>query len=119
MQARDFLTNLSVIVIAVVDEHGKPWAVPVALQKYHKGKLEWFSKTDTVHSQAIELQPQIALTAFQTKRDEGGEYGFYAQAVAHKKLSMPGGLALYEAEITKAWYNTAKHVKTDIDLKDL
>lgn len=36
-----------------------------------------------------------------------------------KQLTLPGGFALYSAEIYEAWYNTGKRIKTNIDAKDL
>lgn len=116
---RQYLHDLKFIVIAVVTDDGKPWAVPVGIQKYNKGALEWFSKVDTVHSRAIAQNPQISLTAFTTKQDAQGEYGFYATAHARKQLGLPGGVALYKAEIEQAWYNDAQHIKTKIDREDI
>lgn len=111
----EFLKAAKYAVVAVIDDEGKPWAVPVAVQKYHNRTVEWFSKTDTVHSQAIERRPEIALTMYSHQP----MYGICAKARAKKILTLPGGAALYGAEIYDAWYNTSKHVKTHIDLKDL
>ncbi|NCU38219.1 pyridoxamine 5'-phosphate oxidase family protein [Candidatus Saccharibacteria bacterium] len=119
VNVHDYLTQLKYIVIAVVDEDGKPWAVPVTVKKYHHGSFEWFSKADAVHSKAIARSPNIAITAFTTKQDERGEYGFYAHAQARKTLSLPMDAVLYRAQVTEAWYNDARHIKTPIHKKDL
>lgn len=119
MNPKKFLESLKHITVAVIDETGRPWAVPVGVQRCHAGTIEWISKTDTVHSKAIAVHSEIALTAFQTKQAEGGEYGFYARANARKKLPLPGGLGVYEAKITEACYNDANHVKTNIDIESL
>jgi hypothetical protein len=119
VNVREYLRKVKYVTISVIDEDGTPWAVPVAVQKYHDGRLEWFSKADTVHSKAISRNAAIAISAFTTKQDEQGEYGFYAKAVARKKLPLPTGLGLYEAEITEAWYNDERHNKKPIDKKEL
>ena len=119
VNVREYLSKAKYVTIAVIDEDGKPWAVPLAIQKYHDGKIEWFSKTDTVHSRAISRNPAIAMSIFTTKHDEQGEYGFYAKAVARKKLPLPTGLGLYEADIVEAWYNDERHNKKPIDKKEL
>ena len=112
---KQFLGQVKIAVIAVVDADGNPWAVPIAVQRYKNHTIEWFSKTDTVHSRAIERHSDIALTAYVSDP----MYGICATARAKKILSLPGGTARYAAEITDAWYNTSKHVKTHIDPKDL
>ncbi len=112
---RQFLEAAKYAVIAVTTQDGTPWAVPVAVQRYKNQTIEWFSKTDTVHSIAIEQNPVVALTVFMGDPT----YGVCATAHAKKLLSLPGGVARYAAVIDDAWYNTGKHVKTHIDSKDL
>lgn len=115
IEPREFLAKQKHIVLAVVDEDGRPWAVPVAMQHYRKGKLEWISKTDTIHSRAIAANSDIAITCFVARRDGENEYGLYLRAKAKKLAPLPGGAAIYRAEITEAWYNDHAHKKTRID----
>ena len=115
---KQFLEQLSHIVVAVIDEQGKPWAVPVAVQKYARGEVEWFSKANSVHSRAIANNPEIMLTAFTSKDSEMGEFGIYARARATKMLSLPG-IGKYRAEIYQAWYTDAGHKKIEINIQDL
>ena len=115
----EFLKQRSHITIAVVDASGRPWAVTVKLQKYKNGTVEWFSKTDSVHSQAIAINGEIAVSAFTTKANPEGEYGIFTHAKAQKALAIPGGVALYKAKIYEAWYNDENHIKTKIDIKEL
>ena len=112
---KEFLEQTTHVVIAVVDEQGRPWAVPLGLKSYKNRTFQWFSKTDSVHSVAIKQNPEIAVTAYTTDPT----YGVCARARAKKHLTMPGGVALYSAQIYEAWYNTGKRIKTNIDIKDL
>lgn len=118
MTPKDFLASLKHITIAVIDDTGRPWAVPVTLTKYHAGTVEWFSKKDAVHSKAIAANEEVMLTAFATKESEVGEFGLYARARAKKVLNMPG-VARYRAEIYEAWYTDASHKKVQINIEDL
>lgn len=112
---KEFLQQTTHIVVAVVDEDGKPWAVPLGVKSYKHRTFQWFSKVDTVHSVAIARDPEIAVTAYLPDPT----YSVCARARAKKHLTMPGGFALYSAEIYEAWYNTGKRIKTHIDLKDI
>ncbi len=115
---QNFLRNIQHITVAVVDETGRPWAVPVGVQKYDHGIIQWFSKTNTVHSKAIAKNPEVMLTAFTTKEAPTGEFGIYARARAKKILSLPGS-GRYRAEIYEAWYTDERHKKIEINIKDL
>lgn len=117
-RARQFLEQLQHITIAVIDDQGKPWAVPVGVQKYELGAVEWFSKSNTVHSRAIAVNEEVMLTAFAPKDTEFGEFGFFARARAKKILTLPG-IGRYRAEIYEAWYTDDKHKKLEINIKDL
>ncbi len=117
-KVRDFLYALDHVVVAVIDEAGKPWAVPVSVTKYNDGAIEWFSKTNTVHSKAIAKSSEVMLTAFTTKQSEQGEFGLYVRATAKKILSLPG-IGRYRAEIYKAWYTDTSHKKIEINIQDL
>lgn len=60
---QDFLQHLRIMTIAVIDETGKPWAVPVGVRSYKNGQVTWRSKTDTVHSNAIAKNAEVMLIA--------------------------------------------------------
>lgn len=115
---KTFFEQLDHITIAVIDENGLPWAVPVAVQKYDHGTIEWFSKTNTVHSKAIAKTPEVMLTAFMPKNSEHGEFGVFARARAKKVMALPG-IGRYRAEMYQAWYTDTKHKKIEIAIKDL
>ena len=124
MAARDtrsikrFLEQLNHVTIAVIDDVGKPWAVPVGVQSYRGGKIEWFSKLKTSHSRAIDRRNEVMLMAFTAKDDVFGEFGFYARARAQKILTLPG-IGRYRAEIYEAWYTDSRYKKIVIDIEDL
>ncbi|MFZ1258330.1 MAG: pyridoxamine 5'-phosphate oxidase family protein [Candidatus Saccharimonas sp.] len=115
---KQFLEQLAHISVAVVDADGRPWAVPVGVQKYEQGSVEWFSKTNTVHSQAIAKNPEVMLMAFTTKDHLNGEFGVFARAKAKKILSLPG-VARYRATIYQAWYTDHRHKKIEINTEEL
>ena len=112
---KEFLQQATHIVVAVVDDDGKPWAVPLGVKSYKHRTFQWFSKTDTIHSLAITRNPEIAITVYLSDPT----YGVCARARAKKHLTLPGGFALYSAQVYEAWYNTDKRIKTNIDIKDL
>ncbi len=112
---KEFLQQVTHIVVAVVDKEGKPWAVPLGVKSYKHRTFRWFSSVDAAHSVAIARNPEIAITAYVADPT----YGVCARARAKKHLTLPGGYALYSAEIYEAWYNTDKRIKTNIDVKDL
>ena len=108
------LSEVAHMVVVVTLADGSPWAVPVHIA-HHDGKVfEWDSMVSTDHSQAISVNPQIALTIFSTDSD----IGFYAKAQAEE---VPGtrrddGYAHYRATISEAWLNE-KHIKRSIELR--
>ncbi len=116
---REFLHGARHMVIAVIDEDGNPWAVPVGIKSYDAGVFEWVSSRDTVHSRAIEKRPTISLTIFKAGSDRGDEYGFYATALVEKGEALGGNASIYRAVCQEAWYNDHTHIKTNIDIKDI
>lgn len=114
MSPKEFLSQLTVMTIAVIDEEGKPWAVPVKIQTYQNGEITWVSKTTTVHSRAIERSPEIMINAF----DKAGMRAIYARAMAEKTLPTPG-VGTYRARIFEAWYTDATHKKSPVAMEDL
>ena len=114
----DFLKQLHIVTVAVIDDEGKPWAVPVGVQKYDQGKLTWLSKNNTVHSKAIAANPEVMLSAFIERGQPGGMFGFYARARVKKALPTPG-FAPYTAEIYEAWYTDNDHQKQEINIQEL
>lgn len=117
-QVREYLAHLDIITIAVIDESGKPWAVPVGAQTYRDGKFTWLSKTNTVHSRAIERNGEVMISAFIPRNQPGGLMGFYARAKVKKTLPTPG-FSTYRAEIYEAWYTDNDHQKQQINIQDL
>lgn len=83
-KVRQFMKGLAHITVATIDASGRPWAVPVTMTKYEAGAVEWFSKTNALHSKAIAANPEVMLTAFTAKESSQGEFGLYARAHAKK-----------------------------------
>ena len=119
MTLNEFLNNLTHVNLAVVLDDGRPWVVTVSVQKYEHGTIEWFSKTRAQHSQAIHARPDVALSAYTTKRHKGGEFGFYAHATAAKVYTLPGGISRYRAQITDAWRTDSSKQKHKILKREL
>lgn len=95
------ITQAQHMVIAVVQPDGTPWAVPVHVRDHTANTFEWDSKLSTVHSQAIENNPTIAITLFSTQLN----LGFYATATAEVVSKRDDGYARYRATIKEAWIN--------------
>lgn len=68
-KASSLLGRQGYMVVAVVLEDGTPWAVPVKIQARDGWSLEWDSRVDTVHSQAIEVRPETAVTIYEKSGD--------------------------------------------------
>jgi hypothetical protein len=92
------LNNSRHMVVAVTLEDGTPWAVPVHMVRAEGKLFEWDSKPETVHSRAIALQPNIALTVFSIDDD----IGLYMKAVAEKlpEIRRDDGRVRYRATVT-------------------
>ena len=114
-----FLKQLKHIVVAVVDENGLPWAVPVRIKKLEDGVLEWDSHMKSRHSLAIDHNPRVAMTAFVAKGDEWDEVGVYLEGVVEAIEPIHDEFARYKARITAIWYNDADHVKRSINIEEL
>lgn len=114
----NFLKQLHIVTVAVIDDEGKPWAVPVGVQRYDRGRITWLSKNNTVHSKAIARNPEVMLSAWIEGSQPGGLFGFYARAHVKKSLPTPG-FAPYTAEIYEAWYTDNDHQKQEINIQDL
>lgn len=110
----DFLKRQTHMTIAVTCPDGSPWAVPVHIQQLEHNVVEWESSVESVHSQAIALEPRIALSMFQLTHAGYREFGFYAKADAEKVADLPGGRARYRAVMTKVWINGEDHTKREL-----
>lgn len=114
-----FLKQLTHIIVAVVDENGKPWAVPVRIKQLEDGFIEWDSHIKSRHSLAIDHNHNIAMTAFVSKGSEWDEIGVYMEGVVEAIEPIHDEFARYKARITAVWYNDADHEKREIDAEEL
>ncbi len=114
-----FLKQLKHVVVAVVDQDNKPWAVPVRIKALNDLQIEWDSHKKSRHSLAIDHNPQIALTAFISKGSEWEEIGIYMEAEVVEIEPIHDEFARYKAQMTRVWYNDAEHMKREIDLEEL
>ena len=110
-----FLSEQSYMTIAVTRDDGTAWALPVRIQQRNGWTFEWFSKLDTVHSQAIAKRPHIAISIWTPESETTEQFGFYAEATA-ELLSDRDGSGRYQATVTQAWVNDARHVKRPVAL---
>ena len=115
-KTKDFLTNQTHIVIAVTLADGTPWAVPVKLQRYEGKEFEWDSRTDTIHSEALTVHPEISLVTFQRDSYPFGQFGFYAIGRAEVAENKGNGFARYRFTAMKAWVNDQTFVKREVEL---
>lgn len=143
--ARFVLENLSRhghFAIATTNDDGTPWVVCVNLAYDDGVNFIWRSLKETEHSKNINARPEVAICVF-SKTPEVGDFGYYCQATAHevndqeelKRLlafryagrevppladfleDSPG--RIYYANVTKAWINDDRHIKTLVDLEVL
>ena len=114
-----FLKRQTHMTIAVTCEDGSPWAVPVHIKLWDGDVLEWESDTGSIHSRAIEGEPQIAISMYQLTYGEYREFGFYAKATAEKAADLPDGRARYRAVMSAIWINGADHTKRSIDVDEV
>jgi len=107
---KEFLAAQEIMVIAVVLPDGSPWAVPVHARHIGKGVFVWESKSDTVHSEAIEERPQVAITIFE------GMVGFYATGTATLIDISTRGVGRYEFTATAMWMTDETYIKRSVVL---
>ena len=138
------LKRHDLFTLATIDEEGKPWVVCLNLCIDEIGNVIWKSRTSTNHSTHVGKNPSVAICVF-SKSKEYGDFGFYAKATAHevnnrdelsKHLKVryeqrgekvpsvneflgDAAVKVYYAEITEAWINDDRHIKTQIDLREL
>ncbi len=63
-QLNKFLSEQDYMTIAVTLDDGTPWVTPVRIKQWEGAAFEWMSKTDTEHSRAIAVRPQVALSMY-------------------------------------------------------
>jgi general stress protein 26 len=109
----NFLAQSRHMVLAVTLEDGRPWAVPLKVQEHGSDFVEWDSRTDTLHSQAIERDPRVMLLMYSTTKDD--QVGVYMQA-AVTDTTMKGEYARYRATIERTWLNDETFQKREVTL---
>lgn len=114
LRTKEFLAGQQFMVLAVTLDDGTPWAVPVRIQSWNGREFEWDSKLDTVHSKAIEIRPDMAITVFQ--KLENSQIGFYARG--HGKLveTKEHNMGRYRFIAEQCWLNDETFVKREVKL---
>lgn len=113
-RTKEFLASQGHMVVAVTLEDGTPWAVPVKIQRWDGKEFEWDSRLDTIHSQALESHPDMAITIFQKQAD--AQFGFYAQGKASLVNERPDGFGRYRFVAERAWINDESFRKRKVEL---
>lgn len=108
------LTAIPYAVLAVTLDDGTPWAVPVRLRRADNREFEWDSRLDTLHSQAIAVRPQMALTVFEKREDS--QVGLYAVGHAELLEEFKPGFGRYRFTAENAWINDETFVKRKVEL---
>lgn len=102
------------MILAVTLDDGTPWVVPVKLQAHDSYRtLEWDSRLDTVHSQALAARPSAAVTIFRKEADK--QTGFYATGTA-ELAETRGEYGRYRFTAAEAWINDETFVKRTVEL---
>ena len=115
-KALEFLEYVRYMTIAVVQPDGRPWAVPVRIQKRDDLSFYWDSSTCALHSQCIAIESRIMVMMYQLKSEAHPEFGFYGDAIAEVVEALPDGRARYRATVTCAWMNDERHQKRKLNL---
>lgn len=113
-KVKQFLKNQQYMVLAVTLDDGTPWATPVRIQRWEGNEFEWDSKLDTVHSQALEARPEIAITTFQKYDDS--QIGIYAKGKAHLVDEFKPGFGRYRFTAEQFWLNDETFVKREVSI---
>lgn len=113
-KAQEFLAWQDHMVVAVVLDDGTPWAVPVKIRAREGWNLEWDSRVDTVHSQAIEKRPDIAVTVYE--KAEEAQTGVYMKGHASIVSRRDDGFARYQFTPMQVWINDETFVKREVPL---
>lgn len=108
------LTSQTIMTLAVILGDGTPWAIPVAI-RHHEGitKLEWVSKVDAIHSQAIAQNPRVAISIFEDKG--AAKTGLYLSATTRLD-DQKGDTGFYSAAVQRAWVNDETFQKRELEL---
>lgn len=114
---RDFVAAQTHMMLSVVLENEKPWTVPVKIDRVQDGRFEWLSKTETAHSQAIKLNPNVMICLYDRTVEE--KSALYLEAVAELSGEEENSLVRYSAKVIQAWLNDESHIKREIQLKEL
>ncbi len=102
-KAKKIITENIYMTIATASKAGKPWISPVFFVCDYKYNLYWVSNKDSLHSNLVRKNPQIAIVIFDSSIPEGKGDGVYFEAKG-KELTD-------EKEINKAialWNQRAK-----------
>ena len=118
VKAQEFLDMTEFMTLAVTQENGKPWAVPVHVARREGWTFYWDSTQDAVHSQCIEKSPDVMLSMFRLSDGENTEFGLYMEASARLFEQLTDGRGRYHAIVQRAWINDEQHRKRDLKLTD-
>lgn len=110
----DFLSTQQFMVVAVTLEDGTPWAVPVRIVAREGMSFEWDSKLDTVHSQALKMHPDMAITIFQKFDDS--QIVFYAKGHGELVNSRDDDFGRYRFTATQCWLNDETFRKREVSI---
>lgn len=128
--------------LGTTDRDNAPWVVCLNLIFDNRLNFIWKSKLDTLHSNHLINNPEVAICVFSESEDVG-DFGFYAKAISHAvtdeeelkqclqvryaaqgKETPPintflasADQRIYMAEISEAWVNDDRHIKLPVNLQ--
>jgi pyridoxine/pyridoxamine 5'-phosphate oxidase len=111
--AKKLIDESKHMVLAVVAQDGRPWAVTVKKKAYENGALYWESRVNTDHSFAIETNPQVAITLWD------GQEIVKIHAEVSEISRDKTGLAQYKAEIRDAKFGATDYTNHWLDVERL
>ena len=128
--------------LGTIGQDNAPWVVCLNLIIDNRLNFIWKSKLDTLHSNHLTNNPEVAICVFSESEDVG-DFGFYAKATAYAVIDEeelkqclqvryaakgkeipPMNLFLdsadqriYIAKISEAWVNDDRHIKLPVNLE--
>src|SRR5258708_17012146 len=79
---REIIKKNIYLAVATASKEGKHWISPVFYAFDDGYNLYWVSNKDSLHSQLIRANPQVAIVIFDSSVPEGAGDGVYFEAIA-------------------------------------
>lgn len=110
-KAREIIESNIYMTIATAAKDGKPWISPVFFAYDQNYNLYWVSNRDSLHSNLIRKNPQVAIVIFDSRAPEGEGDGVYFEAKAEElnnETEIKGAMTMLNKRVTKVEFRVKK-----------